>query len=59
IVSTKMAALQEPESLKEHEYFSYLAKTAGWEIRAGQLILFTSGDSGDVLLVYNEIEHVD
>jgi hypothetical protein len=54
-----MAALQEPESLKEHEYFSYLAKTAGWEIRAGQLILFTSGDSGDVLLVYNEIEHVD
>jgi heat shock protein HslJ len=59
IVSTKMAMLQEPESLKEHEYFSYLAKTTSWEASGGQLILFASHESGEVVLVFNEVENVD
>jgi heat shock protein HslJ len=59
IVSTKMILLQEPESLKEHEYFSYLAKTTRWEISSGQLALFTSNESGEVVLVFNEVEDVD
>lgn len=59
IAGAKMAMLQEPESLKEHEYFSYLAKTTSWEASGGQLILFTSSESGEVVLVFNEVENVD
>jgi heat shock protein HslJ len=59
IVSTKMALLQESESLKEHEYFSYLAKTTRWEARDGQLLLVASSESEEIVLVFNETEHVD
>jgi heat shock protein HslJ len=59
IVSTKMALLQEPEYLKEQEYFSYLAKTTRWEVRGGQLILIASSESGGIVLVFNAVENVD
>ncbi|MDR0557609.1 MAG: META domain-containing protein [Treponema sp.] len=59
IASTKMVMFQEPESLKEHEYFSYLAKTIRWMVSSGQLMLFAPSESGDVVLAFNEVENVD
>jgi heat shock protein HslJ len=59
IVSTKMAMLQEPEALKEHEYFAYLANTTHWAISNGQLNLFSLNDNGEVVLVFNKVEDVD
>jgi heat shock protein HslJ len=56
MVSTKMALLEEPEGLKEQEYFNYLAKVKSWEVSNGQLFLYTEDDAGgDVSLVYNAV----
>ncbi|MDR2194968.1 MAG: META domain-containing protein [Treponema sp.] len=59
VVSTKMALLQEPEALKEHDYFAYLDKIIRWEISSGQLNLFTANEHGEIVLVFNEVEDVD
>jgi heat shock protein HslJ len=44
LVSTKMAALKEPEALKEHEYFEYLRQTSRCEINQGRLELIINPD---------------
>ncbi|MDR1399775.1 MAG: hypothetical protein LBJ41_07635 [Treponema sp.] len=35
------------------------ANMAIWEVSAGQLMLFASSESGDLVLVFNEVEYVD
>ena len=51
--STLMAALREPEGLKENDYFGYLSRVSAWTIRGDRLFLRTSDSSGDeALLVF-------
>jgi heat shock protein HslJ len=51
--ATLMAPFFEIDGLKEHEYFSYLAKVKNWNIRDGKLELTSSGEKGEtVILVY-------
>jgi hypothetical protein len=39
LVSTKMAALGEPESLTEQEFFNLLSSAGSWELKEGRLVL--------------------
>jgi heat shock protein HslJ len=51
--STLMAALREPDALKENEYFGYLSRVSAWTIQGDRLFLLTSDSSGDeALLVF-------
>jgi heat shock protein HslJ len=59
VASNQMAALQEPEGLKEHEYFAYITKVSRWEINNGQLNLFTANEAGEIVLVFNKVENAD
>ncbi|MCL2008500.1 MAG: META domain-containing protein [Treponema sp.] len=53
LASTLMAAIFEPEVLKEHEYFAYLMNVTGWSLREGNLELYSSGaDGNEVSLVF-------
>ncbi|MDR0472102.1 MAG: META domain-containing protein [Treponema sp.] len=52
-ISTMMAAIVEPESLKEHEFFAYLGKVIRWDLNDGRLELYTSDESGnEAVLVF-------
>jgi heat shock protein HslJ len=56
MVSTKMALMEEPEGLKEQEYFNYLAKVKTWEVSNGQLLLFADDCAGgDVTLLFSAV----
>jgi heat shock protein HslJ len=50
MVSTKMMSLIQPEGLTEDEFFDYLAKVTGWDLREGRLELTSSSGSGAVLV---------
>jgi heat shock protein HslJ len=51
--STLMAALREPEELKENEYFGYLSRVSAWTIQNDNLFLRTTDSSGEeTLLVF-------
>jgi hypothetical protein len=53
--ATLMAPLREPEGLKEHEYFRYLARVYHWDINGGQLRLLTKTEDGkEAILIYLE-----
>ena len=56
VASTMMAAFNEPDELKEYEYFGYLGKITRWDLRNGKLELHGSGNAGGdgtaVILVY-------
>jgi heat shock protein HslJ len=53
LASTKMAALFEPEELKEHEFFDYLSKAKRWDIRSGKLELYSTNSTGaETVLVF-------
>jgi heat shock protein HslJ len=55
--ATLMAAVKEPEALKEHEYFAYLAKVNKWGVASGLLSLWTADDAGsEVVLVFAEVK---
>jgi len=54
IASTLMLALSEPEQLKEREFFSYLEKANKWNIRKGNLKLYSTNNEGaEVFLVFS------
>ncbi|MDR2515912.1 MAG: META domain-containing protein [Spirochaetaceae bacterium] len=50
MISTRMAALSEPASLSEHDFFTLLGNAASWETAEHLLIL----RSGTVTLVFQE-----
>jgi heat shock protein HslJ len=53
IAQTQMAALFEPEELKEHEFFIYLQNTRRWNLVRGNLELYTRGTDGtEAVLVF-------
>ena len=53
IASTLMAALFEPEQLKEREFFTYLEKADQWNLVKGNLELRSTNDKGaQVVLVF-------
>ena len=53
MASTLMMPLVEPEVLREHEYFAYLSRVARWDLRQGNLELFTSSEDGaETVLVF-------
>ena len=55
IASTMMAAFLEPEELKEYEYFAYLSKVTGWNLRGGKLELNSSNANGaEAVLVFTQ-----
>jgi heat shock protein HslJ len=49
IASTLMAALFEPEQLKERDFFSYLEKANKWTVRKGNLKLYSTNNEGAVV----------
>jgi heat shock protein HslJ len=54
VAGTLMAALFEPEQLKEREYFSYLENADRWNIVKGNLELrSTNGEGAAVFLVFS------
>ena len=55
LASTLMAAIFEPEALKEHEYFAYLSQVSRWDLRQSTLELYSTNPDGIVVvLVFEE-----
>jgi heat shock protein HslJ len=53
LASTMMAALFEPEGLKENEFFGYLSSAKRWDLRSGKLELYSADSSGaETILVF-------
>ena len=53
LAGTLMAALFEPEGLREHEYFAYLSRVSRWDLRRGRLVLHSSDNDGnEIALVF-------
>jgi len=52
VASTQMAALREPEELKEHEYYNYLNNIYRWNLTGGNLELQTRADGTEAVLVF-------
>jgi heat shock protein HslJ len=50
--ATQMMAIVQPEGLAEHEFFTYLAKVSGWDLREGRLELTSSSENGAAILVF-------
>ena len=46
MAQTRMAALREPEKLKEDEFFFYLQNAVRWNLVRGNLELFSRGQDG-------------
>ena len=46
IAQTQMAALFEPEALKEYDFFTYLQNTSKWNLVRGNLELYSQGRDG-------------
>jgi heat shock protein HslJ len=54
LAGTLMAALNEPESLREREYYDALESARSWELSGGRLILHTEKDGAARDLVFEE-----
>lgn len=53
IAGTLMAAISEPEELKEHEFFTLLRNTYRWNLAGKNLELHTKGENGsEAVLVF-------
>ena len=53
LASTMMAAIFEPEGIKEHEFLDYLSKTKRWDLKSGKLELYGANSSGaETVLVF-------
>jgi heat shock protein HslJ len=53
LASTMMAALFEPDELKEQEFFNYLANAKRWDLKSGKLELYSANSSGaETVLVF-------
>jgi heat shock protein HslJ len=46
VAGTQMAALKEPEALKEREYFAYLNRVTRWSLKGDRLELTTVDEQG-------------
>ena len=52
--STQMAALWQPERLRENDYYAYMQNVNRWELANGRLILYSKNEEGhDVRLTYS------
>jgi heat shock protein HslJ len=49
---TRMMSIAQPEGLTEQEFFAYLAKVNGWDLREGRLELTSSPEDGAAVLVF-------
>jgi len=53
IAGTLMAAIREPEKLKEQDYFNYLQNTYKWNLSDGRVELYTkNADGKEAVLIY-------
>jgi len=53
IAGTLMAAIREPEKLKEHDYFNYVQNAYKWNFSNGRLELYTkNADGKEAVLIY-------
>ena len=53
MANTQMAALFEPEELKEHEFLAYLQNTFRWDLAGGNLELHSRAEDGtEAVLVF-------
>jgi heat shock protein HslJ len=53
IAATLMAPLYPPEGIQEGDYFRYLERVYRWDLREGNLELYTATEEGDpAVLVY-------
>jgi heat shock protein HslJ len=53
LASTMMAAIFEPEGLKEQEFFNYLSNAKRWDLKSGKLELYSTNSSGaETVLVF-------
>jgi heat shock protein HslJ len=60
LVSTRMAALAEPEQLVEKDYFAYLQGVFRWEIAGQTLLLYSRTDEkGEIVLSFSEKNQVN
>lgn len=51
--STLMAAIQEPESLREHDYYNYMQSSYKWDVVGNKLALYSKIDSGsEIVLIF-------
>jgi heat shock protein HslJ len=46
LAGTMMAAIFEPEELKENEFLDYLSKAKRWDLKSGELELYSVNSSG-------------
>jgi len=52
--STQMAAVWQPERLREHDYFQYMQNVYRWELRDGRLTLFSkNAEDQEIRLLFN------
>ena len=56
LASTLMAAISEPEALKEHEYFAYLSRTVRWDLHEGRLELYSANNDETVAVLVYELQ---
>jgi heat shock protein HslJ len=47
VAGTLMAALREPEKLKEREFLSFLEKAHSWDVKDGDLWILTRNEAGN------------
>ena len=53
VAGTLMAAIREPEKLKEHDYFNYMQNAYKWNFSNGRLELYTkNADGKEAVLIY-------
>ena len=54
LVTTMMAALWQPERIREQDYFLYMSNVYKWDIVENRLILFTKNEADqEVLMVFS------
>jgi heat shock protein HslJ len=55
VATTQMAALREPEKLKERDYLLYLQNTVKWNLKQDNLELYSKGEDGkEVILIFSQ-----
>jgi heat shock protein HslJ len=55
VATTQMAALREPEKLKERDYLLYLQNAVKWNLKHDSLELYSKGEDGkEVILIFSQ-----
>jgi len=56
--STRMLAFEEPEGLREHEFYDLLQKAVGWNLTENRLFIYTGiAESPNLIMVFDEFDH--